>query len=296
MIRVAAFYNRASIKNEAGAWIVRLDRGELSREETVSFREWLSRGNFHRQYIDKLARNWDSMSVLQELAELFPLSAQEPAAESHPMRARLFNYLRPAVVAGPAVAICALLVTLFISEPSVTRHLVTQIGERATYELEDGSQVQLNTNSRLDVDFSKKLRTVRLGRGEASFNVVKNPQRPFVVYAGQGMVMAIGTAFNVRYTSAIVDVTVTEGAVRVVARAESRPTRRSIRLNPIPTAKPWLGPANLFSMTNKSGCRHRQCKRRSIRKPPGSKGGSSFAANLWNKFYRKFPATPISRS
>ena len=85
----------------------------------------------------------------------------------------------------------------------------------------DSSHINVNTDSRIEIDFSGDLRIVRLLHGEASFDVAKNPNRPFVVYAGKGMVWAVGTAFNVRYTSSAVDVVVTEGTVKVYAEAES---------------------------------------------------------------------------
>ena len=81
--------------------------------------------------------------------------------------------------------------------------------------MEDGSTIALNTNSRVNIDYSGERRVVQLLRGEASFDVAKSPQRPFVVYAGSGLIWAVGTAFNVRYTSDLVDVIVTEGIVKV---------------------------------------------------------------------------------
>ena len=48
------------------------------------------------------------------------------------------------------------------------------------------------------VDYRGDNRIVRLSRGEVNFDVAKDPHRPFVVYAGDGLVWAVGTAFNVR--------------------------------------------------------------------------------------------------
>jgi transmembrane sensor len=74
----------------------------------------------------------------------------------------------------------------------------------------------------LTVHYSDKRREVRLNRGEANFEVVKNTRQPFVVRAGDGLVWAVGTTFNVRYThpagdtdKTAVNVMVTEGTVKV---------------------------------------------------------------------------------
>ena len=74
----------------------------------------------------------------------------------------------------------------------------------------------LNTDSELSVDYSGDNRIIHLSRGEVNFDVAKDPHRPFVVYAGDGLVWAVGTAFNVRLIEDSVDLTVTEGRVKGV--------------------------------------------------------------------------------
>lgn len=74
----------------------------------------------------------------------------------------------------------------------------------------------LNTESVARVRYDDHQRAVFLEKGEAHFNVAKNHEIPFVVYAGNGKVRAVGTAFNVRLNQQQVDVTVSEGTVRVI--------------------------------------------------------------------------------
>jgi transmembrane sensor len=74
----------------------------------------------------------------------------------------------------------------------------------------------LDTGSRIAVEYQPEARIVRLESGEALFEVVKDPKRPFVVQAGKIRVRAVGTAFLVRRRSEDdVDVTVTKGTVEV---------------------------------------------------------------------------------
>jgi transmembrane sensor len=96
-----------------------------------------------------------------------------------------------------------------------TSLLVTAVGEVQKLDLPDGSIVRLNTDSRVEVDFSAAERRVRLLRGEAHFKVAKNAARPFFVEAGGVAVRAVGTAFNVRLRPETIEVLVTEGKVRV---------------------------------------------------------------------------------
>ena len=86
--------------------------------------------------------------------------------------------------------------------------------------LADGSVVQINTDSQVQVDFSDTLRKIRLMRGEAHFDVTRDPDRPFEVYAGKGMVKAVGTAFSVRLSQDYIKVTVSEGRVDLAAIVE----------------------------------------------------------------------------
>lgn len=110
----------------------------------------------------------------------------------------------------------------------------TPVGGIASLPMEDGSQVTLNTDSRIKVAISETERRIDLAHGEAFFEVAKDPKRPFVVNAGNKRVVAIGTSFSVRTgldkvgndvranqirTNEIqaneIQVIVTEGAVRI---------------------------------------------------------------------------------
>ena len=227
---VSQLPNKAIVKEEAGAWIVLIDQRPLTKEEALELQQWMGRSAFHRAYLEKLARNWDAMSILQELADMFPIANHEhevsvpdvvPDEQRQSYGNRLAYWFRPSVwVAGLSVAFILSITLFWPTEVSYIEYQ-TDIGEQASWQLKDGSQLKLNTNSQVELDFSEGVRMVRLLQGEANFDVAKNPNRPFVVYAGSGMVWAVGTAFNVRYNaSGIVDVTVTEGTVKVYAEAD----------------------------------------------------------------------------
>ncbi len=81
--------------------------------------------------------------------------------------------------------------------------------------------VHLNADSRLSVLYTPASREVSLQRGDAMFDVAKNPQRPFNVHAGDAVVTAVGTSFEVDMVSDAIEVRVFEGAVRVQPRATS---------------------------------------------------------------------------
>jgi transmembrane sensor len=91
----------------------------------------------------------------------------------------------------------------------------TEIGMRSTITLNDGSMVRLNENSRLEFPefFGSGERIVKL-YGEAFFDVVADPEKPFKVISNQTEVMVLGTVFNVN-TFQSTEITVASGSVKV---------------------------------------------------------------------------------
>jgi transmembrane sensor len=80
-----------------------------------------------------------------------------------------------------------------------TRDLyATAIGGHEIVPLPDGSRIELNTDTRVRTSLTADTRSVWLERGEAYFDVARDPSRPFVVYAGNRRVTVLGTKFSVR--------------------------------------------------------------------------------------------------
>ncbi len=103
--------------------------------------------------------------------------------------------------------------------PPAGERIHTAIGQRAEVSLADGSRLVLNTDSEVKVAFAKGQRRVELLRGQAWFEVAKDPQRPFVVAAAGREITALGTAFDVRIDRGRLEVMLMEGRVRVARPA-----------------------------------------------------------------------------
>ena len=131
-----------------------------------------------------------------------------------------------------------------VSTPAATITLVT---------LSDGTRVMLNANSTLEYPASfddAEVREVRL-KGEAHFEVTKNPHRPFVVKAGEMQTQVLGTIFDVKaYRKDAPKVTLMQGKVKVSnadTEVEMRPgqtaTLQSDKIvvsKASPSASDWL--------------------------------------------------------
>lgn len=215
MKRINDYQDGSSITREACAWIVQLDGDRTpSPQDLAALREWMGRGPAHRAEITRLAELWGKLGVLTEL------SAAAPAA-SNLTRAQVNRFPRRlswAAVATLLVGTCGLLWFNLVGPQGEQRaRFATVVGEQRSIVLEDGSRVQLNTDSVAVVAFSKAKRRIRLERGEAHFEVHKDAGRPFIVQAGEGQVRAVGTAFSVRLWGSVAEVNVTEGKVELAA-------------------------------------------------------------------------------
>ena len=86
----------------------------------------------------------------------------------------------------------------------------------------DGSRVELNTDTAIEAAVDDRSRAIWLVRGEAYFDVAKQPGRQFVIYSGPRTITVLGTKFSVRRTRAELTVAVLEGVVQVAEGTAER--------------------------------------------------------------------------
>jgi transmembrane sensor len=100
------------------------------------------------------------------------------------------------------------------------RTIRTEVGQRDSVLLTDGTRVLLGPGSRLSVasGYGQRQRQVELV-GQAYFEVVHNADLPFTVQTGNAHIQDVGTAFTVRTGDDDAVVAVTEGTVLLRATA-----------------------------------------------------------------------------
>jgi transmembrane sensor len=207
--KVLVFPERQSIRSQANAWIARLEVREPGTDDLEEFRHWINEDPKHLSEFERLNAMWGDLNILTQLT---PACKQEQRASAGDRLARW--YRGKGWWAGAVMASVFLLVSLMVVQwqPVIYQ---TDVGEQQTIILPDYSVVNLNTNSRIRIDYSDSRRGIYLTQGEAHFEVRKDAARPFEVYAGVGLVRAVGTAFNVRLHTDNVEVIVIEGVVEV---------------------------------------------------------------------------------
>lgn len=199
----------------ASRWVVKIDAG-LDAVETAALDAWLDEDERNRELLVEVAAVWDKTDTLVRLAALFPHET-EAARMPH---AGWFKQWLPNFATAAVLVMLAIGSLTYIDERDVrsmlttTGDYATAIGEQKTVLLPDGSEVDLNTNSRLSVTFTPSERVLRLSQGEIFLRVAKDPDRPLSVLAGDKIIQAVGTEFLVEINDGQrVGLLVTEGKV-----------------------------------------------------------------------------------
>jgi transmembrane sensor len=199
-------------EREASAWFARMNADDVTADDRARFEAWLRAQSCNGKVYAELSATWQDLVKSGPLVRAVNFGQVMNAASAPPAPRR--RWAVAAVAAG--IGALALGVAWNLYKQKEETRFQTAIGEQAAVALPDGSSFDLNTNSRIWVDYSQRRRVIRLERGEAFFKVAHDTQRPFWVRAGDYWVRAVGTAFNVYLTPTGVQVTVSEGTVNVV--------------------------------------------------------------------------------
>jgi transmembrane sensor len=174
------------IRAEAAVWVTRLHGPQRDATLESGFRRWLADDPRHAAAFELATDAWQRSGNLatslsthsKQLAPTFP-------------RLRFVS----TVSASTAIACMVVFTALHFLRDGT---FATGPGEQRILTLSDGTQVTMNANSRMLVQFDDHVRRVVLAEGEASFDVTKRQIRPFTVVIGDRKVVALGTSFMVR--------------------------------------------------------------------------------------------------
>jgi transmembrane sensor len=215
-----------NVRELAACWHDRVHRDRVTEETRKDLDAWLAESEEHRAAYEEVERTWSSLRSLADDPQILGLR-HETALR---LTRRMSSTVRPLKLAAAAAVLLGVGLALLsafqpdratLTELLATLHghkqsqYATSTGERLAVNLEDGSQITLDTQSALSVSYTKAARWVRLTRGQALFEVAKDRARPFIVDANNRRLVAIGTAFDVRLEGEQVKVTMIEGTVRV---------------------------------------------------------------------------------
>lgn len=207
-------------------WLARLKRG-LRRGEGPELLIWLERRS-HRIAIAKAAVEWHGPEVLPVLSEIFPI----PPAIREPRRSLRPGLLTAAAFAGACITLGLPIVILlaagghrdvYTTTPETTRRLT----------LEDGTRLDLNRGTEINVTYVPRARSVLVARGEVLFRVASKPDRPFYIHAAGRNFETTAATFDVRFAAPnSLSLTVLQGTVTALPRLRPGIPRQPILLEP----------------------------------------------------------------
>lgn len=210
-----------TIKEAANQWVLLLQRG-LSNEDKQTLIAWINADKKHHKAVVNAAKHMQDKNIVAQLNGIFPLER----ASAKPSLFLSYIALAACIIFSSMTAYNLLINGNFSQQDNTqnsffTQTYQTQLGEQATYTLPDGSELSLNTNSFVKVNYSAFQRQLTLVEGEAYFKVSKDKARPFTVSVANKAFTALGTAFNIRKENNLtMALTVTEGTVLLSEKAQ----------------------------------------------------------------------------
>lgn len=190
------------IERAAAVWVARLSSSDATEADRRAFEAWHAADPAHAAAYAEMDALWRQLGQLPD-----------PRRRKGPPKgpAKTLAGLAALALIGGALAGQGGLLDRLRAD------LWSGVGSIEHATLPDGSRVDLNTDTAVAVRFTAQERGIELLRGEASFDVVPDPSRPFVVRGGGFSVRALGTRFFLRADGADSPVGVVEGRVDVSA-------------------------------------------------------------------------------
>lgn len=231
-----------ALEEAASEWFLRRRQAtDWTDRDEQALSAWFAADPRRRAAFDAIARTWDDLAFATRprlAPERMPerLPKRMHTAVASPRRGRAWSGLLAGSRPVPAAIAAALVLATagwfgWNQVPRYTVEIATAAGETQQLALPDGSMVDVNVSTRLQVRYYPRRREASLTQGEAFFTVTPDPGRAFTVDSGASRTTVVGTRFNLRASPSEVDVTVLEGRVQVQADREA--ASRPIVLGPL---------------------------------------------------------------
>ena len=177
---------------QASIWYARWLSGDMDEQAKIAWQAWLDADEEHSTAWQKIERIQQHFGKVPGSLALATLQAP-PSAERRRILKHMILLLS---VSGTGYYV-------YREQPwrGVLADVSTSVGERREIKLVDGTVVHLNTDSAINIVYSKSARMIELVRGEVLIETAQEQSRtyrPFSVLTQQGSVTALGTKFSVR--------------------------------------------------------------------------------------------------
>lgn len=206
---------------QAAALRARLEEAPGREAELAA---WLAQDPQRRgEAWDAVQRPWAFLGEQAASPSVIRLRRQ---ALEHAHNAQRSNWIRARLTRAPLRLAAAATVVVAIGASVLWWHYRpnvydTGVGERRSVRLSDGSRITMDSSTEVTVRYTADARTLVLVKGQARFDDVYDPQRPFTVTADGRKVIATGTAFDVNVVGSKLLVTLLTGHVVILPQNAS---------------------------------------------------------------------------
>lgn len=215
--------NAEEAMQQAAQWMARLWSEEANNDDVMACKAWRAAQPCHEQA-------WQNLQAFdQKLQQASAFSVRSEVLDAPGIaitrRKLLLQYAGLTVAAGG--------LTYGLPRTNLWQQYssdyASSVGETRSEILVDGTQLILNTNSAVSINFTAELRTVIIHHGEVLITTATDPgQRPFVVQSQQGLIRALGTRFSVRQKDNSTSIAVFESAVEIMPNSSSQVQRLEV--------------------------------------------------------------------
>lgn len=198
-----------ALSDQAIDLVLRLHSGTATDADRLQAAQFQQRSPSHRKAFQEAERLWLDMGHALQQADSLSNRNVIPTIAN----ANRFGWITHSLAAAIVLIAVILPFTRYPDDWLSDYH--TAIGKQQTVTLADGSQILLNTGTAISVDYQPTGRKIRLRHGQALFTVAADRNRPFEVTAGDAVVKALGTVFEVNTKANGIEITVQEHAVGI---------------------------------------------------------------------------------
>lgn len=197
-----------TVDEQAVAWFVRLRADNVTRNDELSFMQWLEQAEEHRSTFYDVCAMWGDADFLKSLIDGAKKHAIAP-------KVRKKTYIKSRLSLALAAGLLLTIVLAGRLQILLNADYSSALGERKTVHLADGSTAILNTDSAIAVNMEGLQRSIELLKGEVFFDVKPDKDRPFIVQADQSTTRVLGTRFFVHRQEDGNEIKVLSGRVEV---------------------------------------------------------------------------------
>lgn len=199
------------VAEQAVHWLMEMQQGALNPRQQAAWQQWLNAHSEHQ-------RAWDHIQRVNQRLRGMPSPLAHAALNAPQSRSRR-QALKLLLILGAGSAAAWSLRQQHILPP-LSADYRSPVGQRRKVQLADGSQLQLNTGSAVDVHFDGQQRLIRLLEGEILLTA-SAATTPLRVLTSQGLLSSEAARLNVRQFNDHTQLAVLDGHVEVMPNTYS---------------------------------------------------------------------------